>query len=38
MIRAVRTGAKAEESEVKKYESMIDLWKIKPALTELLNR
>lgn len=38
MIRAVHTGAKPEESEVKKYESMIELWKIKPALAELLNR
>lgn len=36
MIRAVNTGAKAEKSEIDKYESMIALWKVKPALTSLL--
>ena len=38
MIRAVKTGAIADDSEKSRYEAMIALWKVKPALATLLNR
>ena len=38
MIRAVKTGAEADASEVSKYEQMLALWKVKPALASLINR
>lgn len=38
MIRAVKTGAKADEIEQRKYEELVGLWKIKPALASLINR
>ncbi len=38
MIRAVKTGAAADEAEVRKYDEMLALWKVKPALAALLNR
>jgi SAM-dependent methyltransferase len=36
MIRAVKTGAGAEASEKQKYEEMLALWKVKPALASLI--
>lgn len=38
MIRAVRTGARADSVEKQRYEEMVSLWKVKPALASLLNR
>lgn len=38
MIRAVKTGAIADAAEVAKYDEMIALWKVKPALASLLKR
>jgi SAM-dependent methyltransferase len=38
MIRAVKTGATADAAEVRKYDEMLALWKVKPALATLLNR
>jgi SAM-dependent methyltransferase len=38
MIRAVKTGAIADSAEKSRYEAMISLWKVKPALASLLNR
>ncbi len=38
MIRAVKTGAKVDSAEEKRYQEMISLWKVKPALATLLNR
>jgi len=38
MIRAVRTGARADETEKQRYEQMLTLWKVKPALATLLSR
>lgn len=38
MIRAVKTGAIADDAEKSRYEAMIALWKVKPALATLLNR
>lgn len=38
MIRAVKTGAKADVAEERKYDEMLALWKVKPALAALLNR
>jgi len=38
MIRAVKTGAVADPAEERKYEEMLTLWKVKPALATLLNR
>ena len=38
MIRAVKTGAIADGAEKLRYEEMISLWKVKPALASLLNR
>ena len=38
MIRAVKTGAIADAAEKSRYEEMISLWKVKPALASLLNR
>ncbi|CAB4999281.1 unannotated protein [freshwater metagenome] len=38
MIRAVKTGAVADNAEKTRYEAMIALWKVKPALAALLNR
>lgn len=37
MIRAVKTGATVESIEVKRYEELIQAWKVKPALARLLN-
>jgi len=38
MIRAVKTGAIADAAEKSRYEEMLSLWKVKPALASLLNR
>ena len=38
MIRAVKTGAIADATEKSRYEEMVSLWKVKPALASLLNR
>ena len=38
MIRAVKTGATADSAEKSRYDEMIALWKVKPALASLLNR
>ena len=38
MIRAVKTGATADSAEKSRYDAMIALWKVKPALATLLNR
>jgi SAM-dependent methyltransferase len=38
MIRAVKTGAVADATERSRYEEMVSLWKVKPALASLLNR
>jgi SAM-dependent methyltransferase len=38
MIRAVKTGAVADAADEAKYEQMLALWKVKPALATLLNR
>jgi hypothetical protein len=38
MIRAVKTGALADPTEKARYEEMVSLWKVKPALASLLNR
>lgn len=38
MIRAVKTGATADSVEKSRYDEMIALWKVKPALASLLNR
>jgi hypothetical protein len=38
MIRAVKTGATADAAEERKYDEMLALWKVKPALATLLNR
>lgn len=37
MIRAVKTGAVPDAAEERRYDEMIALWKVKPALTSLLN-
>jgi SAM-dependent methyltransferase len=37
MIRATRTGASADSIEKERYEQMLSLWKVKPALAALLN-
>jgi SAM-dependent methyltransferase len=37
MIRAVRTGAEADATEKARYEEMLALWKVKPALATLVN-
>ena len=38
MIRAVKTGAAPDAAEERKYDEMLALWKVKPALASLLNR
>ena len=38
MIRAVKTDAAADSAEKSRYDAMIALWKVKPALASLLNR
>ena len=38
MIRAVKTGAIADAAEKARYDEMVSLWKVKPALASLLNR
>jgi len=38
MIRAVKTGADADSAEKSRYDAMIALWNVKPALATLLNR
>ena len=38
MIRAVLTGAKADASEDTRYQQMVGLWKVKPALATLIRR
>jgi hypothetical protein len=38
MIRAVKTGAVAEDEEVERYQSMISLWGVTPVLERKLNR
>ena len=38
MIRAVKTGAKADNEEIKRYEEMITLWGVTPVLASKLNR
>lgn len=37
MIRAVKTSAVPDAAEQQRYDEMIALWKVKPALTSLLN-
>ena len=37
MIRAVKTGTPVDPIEVARYEEMVSLWKVKPALARLLN-
>jgi len=37
MIRAVKTGASADVTDKKRYEEMLALWKVKPALASLIN-
>jgi SAM-dependent methyltransferase len=37
LIRAVFTGAKAEQSEIKKYNELCELWGVEPALAGRLN-
>jgi SAM-dependent methyltransferase len=37
MIRAVKTGAAPDAAEQKRYDEMIALWKVKPALASLIN-
>jgi SAM-dependent methyltransferase len=37
MIRAVKTGAPVDPIEIARYEEMVSLWKVKPALARLLN-
>ena len=36
MIRAVKTGATPDAADLKRYEEMVQLWKIKPALAKRL--
>jgi SAM-dependent methyltransferase len=38
MIRAVKTGAISDATEKSRYDQMVSLWKVKPALASLLNR
>lgn len=38
MIRATKTGANADSVEKERYEEMVSLWKVKPALAALLSR
>jgi SAM-dependent methyltransferase len=38
MIRAVKTGAIADSTEADKYDQMLALWKVKPALAALVSR
>jgi hypothetical protein len=38
MIRAVKTGAAPDAAEERKYDEMLNLWKVKPALATLVNR
>ena len=38
MIRAVKSGAPADKNEEGKYEQMLSLWKVKPALASLVSR
>ena len=38
MIRAVKTGAKPDIQDVKRYEEMIAMWRVKPALAERLEK
>jgi protein-tyrosine-phosphatase len=37
MIRAVKTGAVADPAEKARYDEMLALWKVKPALAPLIN-
>jgi len=38
MIRAVKTGAVADATEERRYDEMLNLWKVKPALAALVSR
>ena len=38
MIRGVKTGAKPEAKDIARYEEMIAMWKVKPALAERLEK
>ena len=38
MIRAVKTGAAADATEERRYDEMLNLWKVKPALAALVSR
>jgi len=38
MIRAVKTGAASDANEERRYDEMLNLWKVKPALAALVNR
>lgn len=38
MIRAVKTGVAPDASERRKYDEMLNLWKVKPALATLVSR
>ena len=37
MIRAVKTGANPEREEIARYDEMVALWKVTPALNGKLN-
>ena len=38
MIRAVKTSATADATEERRYDEMLNLWKVKPALAALVSR
>ena len=38
MIRAVKTGSTADATEKRRYDEMLNLWKVKPALAALVSR
>lgn len=38
MIRAVKTGAKPDAQDIARYEEMIAMWRVKPALAERLEK
>lgn len=38
MIRGVKTGAKPDAQDIARYKEMIEMWKVKPALAERLEK
>lgn len=36
MIRAIKTGAKPDQTDVARYKEMVELWKVQPALAQRL--